>query len=47
MDSLITNVLVFMCFGLMCVGCYRTGLLDGKEYMLDILNEVDEEEEKE
>lgn len=47
MNDIISNAIVFMCFGLMCVCCYRTGLMDGKEYMLDIFNEVPEEEKDE
>lgn len=47
MSEFTIQMIVFVFFGLICVGCYRAGLMDGKEYMLDILNEAPEDEKDE
>lgn len=46
MNNFLMQTICFIAFGLLCVGSYRAGLQDGKEYMLDFLNEAPEDEDE-
>lgn len=46
MSEFTMQLITFIAFGLICVCFYRTGLQDGKEYMLDILNEAEDEKDE-
>ena len=47
MNDYLIQMICFIAFSFICVGCYRAGLQDGKEYMLDLLYEMPEDEKDE
>lgn len=45
MNNFVVGVICCIVYAIVCVACYRCGLQDGKEYMLDMINEIDGEDD--
>lgn len=45
MNNFAVSVICCIVYAIVCLSCYRCGLQDGKEYMLDMINELDWEDD--